>query len=235
MAGAKWTKEDEERLSHIYPIYGDSPKLIEFFPNRTRKAIAVRAIKLGFKVINPWNKKKTTDSYSKEISKYNISVVKEYINDATVILHKCNVCSTEWPSKPNNILNGSGCPTCHRGYGWAYGRNIEPINAFLYVLKIHTNKDSFIKVGITSQHTDKRIYEIKSEIGKSNLVSCDILHKYESTGKDVLELESNILYNQHLIKHNSFYKFKGYTETFNVSELPIIMDIINTWQQHLKQ
>ncbi|MGN1156750.1 MAG: hypothetical protein ACI4TK_11270, partial [Agathobacter sp.] len=68
------------------------------------------------------NDKKTHDKYIEDVSKINlnIEVVGRYINAKTDILHRCKIDGYEWMSKPNNILNGFGCPVCaNRAIGQA--------------------------------------------------------------------------------------------------------------------
>ena len=61
------------------------------------------------------NKKKTTDSFIKELRKINpeIEVLGEYVNQSTGILCKCNICENEWMAKPQHLLRGQGCPNCY--------------------------------------------------------------------------------------------------------------------------
>ena len=46
-----------------------------------------------------------------------IEVVGEYYNVATKIPFRCKRCGKVWEAKPNNILNGKGCPYCKRSKG----------------------------------------------------------------------------------------------------------------------
>ncbi len=58
--------------------------------------------------------KKTHDQFITELHQIlpNVEVLGEYKNAKTKILCKCTDCGREWNSKPNNLLNGSGCPDC---------------------------------------------------------------------------------------------------------------------------
>lgn len=58
----------------------------------------------------------TTSEYIKRVKNINadISVIGEYINARTKILHKCNVCGYEWLSLPHNVLRGMKCPRCSK-------------------------------------------------------------------------------------------------------------------------
>ena len=60
------------------------------------------------------SKKKTHEEYVAElaIKNPNITVLEEYIDAKTPISHQCNLDQYIWKAKPNNILNGTGCPVC---------------------------------------------------------------------------------------------------------------------------
>lgn len=60
-----------------------------------------------------------------------ITVLEQYINAFTPILHKCLLDGNEWYAKPTNILSGKGCPKCNDSKGerairrWLEEHNIE--------------------------------------------------------------------------------------------------------------
>lgn len=58
--------------------------------------------------------KKTHEEYVRQVKNINpnIDVIEMYINNNTSILHRCKIDGNEWRAKPNNILNGKGCPIC---------------------------------------------------------------------------------------------------------------------------
>lgn len=62
------------------------------------------------------NARKNTEEYINEVSiiNPNISVLGDYINSLTPILHKCKTDGFEWLAAPANILSGRGCPECKR-------------------------------------------------------------------------------------------------------------------------
>lgn len=64
-------------------------------------------------------KRKTHLRYVQEVEKINpnIEVVGRYIDCVTNILHRCKIDGYEWMAKPNNILNGKGCPKCNASNG----------------------------------------------------------------------------------------------------------------------
>lgn len=62
------------------------------------------------------SKRKTHEEYVVEVAKMhpNIEVIGTYIDAKTHILHRCKIDDCEWYAKPNNILNGKGCPRCSK-------------------------------------------------------------------------------------------------------------------------
>lgn len=60
------------------------------------------------------SRKKTHEEYVAELADINknITVLEEYINAKTPILHQCNLDGYIWSISPNNALNGTGCPMC---------------------------------------------------------------------------------------------------------------------------
>lgn len=76
---------------------------------------------------------KSHDEYVKEVSLINhdIEVVGIYSNSKTPILHRCKIDNTMWLSRPDNILQGKGCPVCNESSGerkirqWLEDNHIE--------------------------------------------------------------------------------------------------------------
>lgn len=51
--------------------------------------------------------------YVSEITKLNISLVEEYIDCYSPIMHQCNYCNCQWKTDPHHMLTrGSQCPVC---------------------------------------------------------------------------------------------------------------------------
>lgn len=63
--------------------------------------------------------KKSRDVFVKELSATNpnIQILGDYINDSTKVKCKCCKCNQEWNATPNNLLRGSGCPSCNISKG----------------------------------------------------------------------------------------------------------------------
>ena len=60
------------------------------------------------------SKKKTHEEYIIElaIKNQNIEIIGKYIDAKTPIIHKCKIHDVEWMARPDNILQGKGCPEC---------------------------------------------------------------------------------------------------------------------------
>lgn len=59
-------------------------------------------------------RKKTNDQFLKELKQINERIIpeEEYNGAKTEIRCRCAECGYVWPVKPNNLLNGCGCPKC---------------------------------------------------------------------------------------------------------------------------
>ena len=54
----------------------------------------------------------TTEQYKEQIKNRNIVVLEEYKGSLTKIKHQCRVCDNVWSSRPANIKQNHGCPSC---------------------------------------------------------------------------------------------------------------------------
>lgn len=221
-----WTKEELKILSEVYPINGCTSELLSLLPGRTAKAINVKCSKIGLKVLNAWNKKKTNAKYTEELVGRNIVTIEDYVDDKTKIGHKCLDCGHEWSTNPHNVLAGHGCPVCNKGFGSMYTTNKQyPAVAYLYVTKYELhNGELFIKVGVSSNPTLRRLKDIKTSIGANNIRECKNIIILSGKGKDIFFAEQKILASKTLRKHCSSIKFSGSTELFNVSECENILN-----------
>lgn len=80
-------------------------------------------------------KRKTLEQYQTDINirDLNITVLGEYVNAHTKILHKCHACGMEFEATPNNILSGRCCPNCsEKSYGEFFISNHLIKNNILY-------------------------------------------------------------------------------------------------------
>lgn len=177
--------------------------------------------------------KKTQEQYSqqlKDLSK-NISVVEEYIDAKTYILHRCDICNNQWKDSPTHILGGRGCPSCTEKYnGFGSYKDMEnmPKKAYLYILDILLiNGEHFLKVGVTVQKIEVRVNSLSCSIDRINIEHIKVLHTVETTGEIVLKLEKLILHNLSNYKYNCSLRFAGHTELLKLEALPKIIRILN--------
>lgn len=86
----------------------------------------------------------THEEYVERVKKVNpnIEVVGQYTDAKTKILHKCKTDGYEWCAKPNNILNGRGCPRCAKKERYThkdYIAKVKDINNNIEVVGIYVN------------------------------------------------------------------------------------------------
>lgn len=209
-----WSSLEISYLKQNYPTLGVKGCIKEL-SNRTEKSINIKASRLGLKMLDAWNRKLSTKEYIDKLVSKNISYMptEEYILDDTEINHICNICDNTWKVRPNNILNGSGCPSCNKGFGWL-GYIGTSVFAKLYIIKITTNTEVFLKVGITT-NTIKRFSAIKKGIG-SEFLNLEVICIFNNISTSILKIEQYLL---NIYSKNRFitkYYFGGYTELFNI-------------------
>ena len=104
--GAKWTCEEIDFIKENYPKYGTQYCAVAL--SRTKEAVKQKAKNLS---VRAPSRRKTHEQYVNELPK-NIEVLGNYTTAIIKILHKHATCGTEWMARPNDILNGYGCPGC---------------------------------------------------------------------------------------------------------------------------
>ena len=61
------------------------------------------------------NKKKSSNDYYNECKSKGLDLpIEDYVNNYTKIKHRCSKCNNIYVQKPNNHLNGHGCPKCNK-------------------------------------------------------------------------------------------------------------------------
>lgn len=270
-----WSEEEKQLLKENYPNLGRCKELQNLFPKRNMDAIALKANRMGLKVINNIKKGRTNKEYLALVENTNFIPLETYRGSTVPILHMCGICDYEWLARPQHILKpeakcpicdhksrfisietvdntlkvagmirlseytgsldsitlkheycgniwstkyshiqqGSGCPVCNKS--WAYtGSNIPEI-AKLYLLKITTDKEVYLKVGVTIQPIKRRISSLKNTI--PNCVLIEEIYSVERSGKYILVLENKILNESNFKKHTSLHSFAGHTELLDIS------------------
>lgn len=94
-------------------------------------------------------KRKTNNKFISELYGRNITPIDKYIKDDCKIRFGCDVCGFIWSAKPNNILNGKGCPKCvglARKTHDEFMNEISTINPDVELLGEYINSHSKIEV-----------------------------------------------------------------------------------------
>lgn len=146
------------------------------------------------------NKLKTTEQYIKDLEGRNISVLEQYINNATPILHECNICNTQWKAQPGVVKIKTGCPSCaNSGFD-----KTKP--AILYLFKYK----NYYKLGI-SNRTLKARY-VYDNINEFEII---FIKKYEIGAKaELMERKLKKRYNNLRVVVPGLLKSGGNTELF---------------------
>lgn len=110
---ANWTEEDINILKTEYPKMGRCKELMELFPSRTIEGICLKANRIGLKVINNTKIRRTNEEYLELLKSTNFTSLEEYKGSTVPILHRCNICTHEWLTRPQHVLTvGARCPKC---------------------------------------------------------------------------------------------------------------------------
>lgn len=144
---------------------------------------------------------RTTEEY---VSQIPFKVLEEYDKSSTPILHECEK-GHIWKAMPDNILRGTGCPSCA-----TYGFNPDK-PATLYYIKFYKNDKTYYKIGITNRTIRNRLSKDKD---------LDIIVLYEHVfkeGREAESLEQAILneFNHLRLKDISVLNSGGNTELFD--------------------
>ena len=116
---------------------------------------------------------KTHDQYVQDLAEKNpyVTVIEQYINARTPILHKCLIDDYNWYIAPTNALKGEGCPICKK-------RKI--------VDKLSKDHNTYVE---ECENINPNIEVIGTYINASS----PILHKCKLAGCEWMATPSNIL------------------------------------------
>ena len=114
---------------------------------------------------------KSHDQYVLDLKNKNpdIIVIEDYVNTSTSILHKCLIDGYEWKAKPNNILNGTGCPICSgskRRTHEEYKIELAKVNPNIEVV------ENYITINTPIKHYCKKHNIIWNVLPSSVLMGC---------------------------------------------------------------
>lgn len=153
----------------------------------------------------------TQEEYIAKVYKINpnIQVLGRYIKNNISILHKCLIDNYEWMAKPNNILNGTGCPKCAgtiKKSQEEYISQVNKVNRMIKVLGEYVNQNTKIS------HQCLKCNHIW-EATPSNILSgrgCPVCH--ESKG----EKKCKEIFDKYNIKYISQYTFNDLIGDYNI-------------------
>lgn len=112
-----------------------------------------------------------------------IRLVNDVITVSTKVDFICD-CGNIWSAKPNNILNGTGCPKCAKS-----GFKVTLPGVF-YIIRAHSSDSAFVGYGITNS-IKTRLRRHKRNIGNRGF-TIDRVVEIHSSGVIVSSLESSV-------------------------------------------
>jgi hypothetical protein len=123
----------------------------------------------------------TTENVNARIADRGIVLLDEFITNTVKVRFQCSE-GHIWEAKPNNVLNGRGCPDCAE---WGFNPN-EP--GLLYYIAVATDDgDTLYKIGITN-------LQLKSRFTLADLERIRIIETWKfAVGRVAAEREAEIL------------------------------------------
>lgn len=221
MGSKLWSSIEIQLLTELY---GKVPREeLEYkLTGRTYSSIKLKASRL--KLSNSDNNNRLINDptyYPNRLLGTNIKNIEPYRGSKKKIAHQCQVCEYIWSTSPDSIYTGSGCPNCNRK-----GGKCRNSRGYLYLLHIKTDKEEFLKVGITILDNKKRLNQLKTDIrAHRDIVDISILKNVSLSGEDADSLELLIL--KSFPRYITPYEFSGYTELIDIVHKDSILEIIN--------
>jgi len=165
---------------------------------------------------------KTKEQYIEQFvschgDRYDYSKVTDFKNCKEKVIVICNQ-HGEFLISPDNHSRGKGCPLCGKsGY--------QPqLKGYFYILKI---TDDVIKFGITN-NLERRM----SEIAKKSVFDIELLYSFEfQNGYIPQDIENEIYRDKNIVRSvvNKSDMKSGYVETTYISNIPRILNIVNSF------
>ena len=162
--------------------------------------------------------KKTTERYIKDVvkihgNKFDYSLV-NYKSSQNYVNIICKKCSCVFSQRAASHYT-SGCPNCaaEETTSILHKKNLHKFTN-LYLLKIHSNTEVFIKIGISNN--------IRNRIGlimRESNYKPEILNLYNDIGFTIVELEKQFKKKYRNYKYRPNINFNGYTECFDLDVL----------------
>lgn len=149
----RWTKQEEELLSSVFPSQGI--KASALLLNRSESSVAKKASRLGLKSRSHCL---THEQYEQKLFDKEIDYwpTEQYSNIRTAIKHEC-LEGHKWKITPHEILKGNGCPYCNTinktRTSEEYSKLIE--NRGFIICEVYVNSNTPIMHKCRFEHTWK--------------------------------------------------------------------------------
>jgi predicted Zn-ribbon and HTH transcriptional regulator len=170
------------------------------------------------------NRKNSLDKVDALLNNSGFTRLSEYTGALDLIRLKHNHCGYEWDTVYSHIQQESGCPLCNKGFGSGISKETLPEKATIYLLRIKTSTEYFLKIGVTSRPIKRRLSELSSRIPNISTVTC--LYDTIDTGINILKKEKKIL--SAFNKFISISKFEGCSELLDINnDINLIKEIMN--------
>lgn len=128
-------------------------------------------------------------------------------NGAQKAIFECPICKNKWKSLVSNIQAGHTKSCCGIKRGWSRSQWIKVSNiAKLYKVRLYNDKESFIKIGITTQSLEKRFKYIPYNFEVLKLIEGDSGYIFD------LEIRTKRFFKAH--RYVPLLNFKGETECY---------------------
>lgn len=154
LKGSNWGVEELALLKEVYPKLGKSDKLLEYFPGRTLEAIALKANRIGLKVLNNIRQLRTHSWYIDKLLGIDSSIIplEEYKGSTVPIEHECGTCGYLWKTRPQAVLRpGALCPLCSKRAQLVPTKEIDEVLAKVECIRV-SNYEGALKP-ITVKHS----------------------------------------------------------------------------------
>lgn len=122
-------------------------------------------------------------------------------------LFKCPICSNYWESNVNNVKTGKSKSCCGIKRGWSRSQWIKVSKiAKLYKVRLYNEKESFIKIGITTNSVNHRLKRLPYHYETLKVIEGDSGYIFD------LELKTKKMFKQY--KYIPLKHFKGESECY---------------------
>lgn len=121
---------------------------------------------------------------------------------------------------------GHGCPSCATMCMFT-GNERRFINAILYIVKMSSKYEEFLKVGVTTNNVHRRIKAINKQC--SVKYDYEVIMLKESSLDVIIDAEQTVHLDKRLVSLSPIETFSGQRECYDLSEETVILEIIGSF------